>query len=249
MNRLEALCRPLIDLVCEYRCFSKAGAPVAAETMRSDIRRALDDIRGRCEGDPVLRREFTRIERPLVFFIDYTIKEGAFPFSREWRELARDYSELSGDEKFFDLLSENLDDPEAADSLAVFYLLMGLGFDGSCRGNAEYVERRMKLCAARFPKGFDAREDALFAGAGKDAVRRRGVRSRKPAVLLALAAVFAACAFCCNFYVFRKETAEYRAALASAVAAARPAYASSADDSAENAVPFDGDEPESRKNP
>ena len=54
------------------------GIPLTQE----NIRRALDDIRGRCEGDPVLRREFTRIERPLVFFIDYTIKEGAFPFSR-----------------------------------------------------------------------------------------------------------------------------------------------------------------------
>lgn len=228
MNRLELLCRPLIRLLCEYWCFAKAGAPVDAESFKRKIQICLSEIQTACENDPNLKREFSRIERPLIFFVDYTIKEGSFPFSREWREMARDYNELSGDEKFFDLLAENLDDPEASGRLLIFYLLMGLGFDGCYRGNADYVERRMKLCATRFPEGYDIAAEPLFVPAGHSGNSRSRKGGRPICYLLAAVSLFALASFAYNYYMFKKDTDSYRRALLEAVAKARPAYVKAA---------------------
>lgn len=223
MNRLEHTCRPLIRLLCEYWCFAKAGAPVKVESFKREIQICLSEIQTKCENDPSLKREFSRIERPLIFFIDYTIKEGVFPFSGEWREMARDYNELSGDEKFFDLLAENLDDPDASERLMIFYLLMGLGFDGCHRGNSDYVERRMKLCATRFPMGCDIGTEPLFVPV---APSRKGVQKAGRSVyyILAAAVLFMLGSFACNYYMFRKDTDSYREALLNAVDKARPVY-------------------------
>ena len=58
---------------------------------------------------------------------------------------------MAGDEKFFDLLEENLKDksPSANDRLAVFYTCLGLGFSGWYTGQPEYLRRKMKELAAR----------------------------------------------------------------------------------------------------
>lgn len=223
MNRLENLCRPLIRLLCEYWCFAKAGAPVNAESFRRKIQICLSEIQAKCENEPNLKREFSRIERPLIFFIDYTIKEGTFPFRREWREMARDYNELSGDEKFFDLLAENLDDPDASERLMIFYLLMGLGFDGCYHGNPDYVERRMKLCATRFSLGDDIGTGLLFipSASPETETRRKG---RSVYYILAAAVLFLLASFVCNYYMFKKDTASYRGALLNAADKAHPIY-------------------------
>ena len=173
MNRLEALCRPLIDLVCEYRCFSKAGAPVAAETMRSDIRRALDDIRGRCEGDPVLRREFTRIERPLVFFIDYTIKEGAFPrMARACARLQRAFRRR----EILRSAERKSRRPRSGGQLGRF-----LSADGARVRRQLPRKRRIRRAAHEalrraFPERFRRSRRCAFRGRGK----RRRPASRRP---------------------------------------------------------------------
>ena len=224
MNRLEPLCRPLLRLLCEYWCFAKAGAPVDAEVFKRKIRICFNEIQAECESDPNLKRDFARIERPLVFFVDYTIKEGSFPFSREWRELARDYNELSGDEKFFDLLAENLDDPDASERLMIFYLLMGLGFDGCYRGNADYIERRMKLCATRFPEGGNIGTESLFASAAFSPNEIRKKSGRFVYYIMAAALLFALASFIYNYYMFKQDTASYRSALLDAVDKARPVY-------------------------
>lgn len=113
------------------------------------------------------------MEPTIVFFIDYVIKEGNFPFSRSWEPMAHAYQELSGDEKFFDLLAEHLDDPNASDCLRVFYMLMGLGFDGCYKQDKEYVERRMKLCALRCDVGDQLTPEALCQKAKNRSSQKR----------------------------------------------------------------------------
>ena len=137
--------------------------------------------------------------------------------------MARDYNELSGDEKFFDLLAENLDDPDASERLMIFYLLMGLGFDGCHRGNSDYVEQRMKLCATRFPMGCDIGTEPLFVPV---APSRKGAQKAGRSVyyILAAAVLFMLGSFACNYYMFRKDTDSYREALLNAVDKARPVY-------------------------
>lgn len=226
MNKLEELCRPLIRLLCEYCCFVKAGARMDAETLNRKIRNCLDGIREQSETEPNLKRDFARIERPLVFFVDYTIKEGGFPFSREWRELARDYNELSGDEKFFDLLSETLDDPDASDRLMLFYFFMGLGFDGCYRNDPDFVERRMKVCATRFQSGFNLLKEPLADSGALRSVPRAGKRRSfcSAYAVLVLLILFALFSFLYNCYIFNLDTGAYKTALKEAVDKSRPAY-------------------------
>lgn len=231
MNRLETLCRPLIRLICQYWCYAKAGAIVDAEQFRRRIQNVFSNLRNQCEDDPLLKREFARIERPLLFFIDYTVKEGPFSFNRQWRELARDFNELSGDEKFFDLLTENLDDPEASERLLLFYLMMGLGFDGCYHGDGEYVERRMRLCATRFQAHPRLEDISLFSGQPGGAVPAHG--KKVLSTVLAFAAVFAVLAFIYNCYVFNRDSSGYYGALQQAVEKARPTNTRSSSSHAE----------------
>lgn len=222
-SKLEKLCRPVLELLCNYCSYAKSETPLNAETLKKKIHLCMNDIAVKCEEDPVLKREFSRIERPLVFFIDYTIKEGQFPFSNEWKELARNYNELSGDEKFFDVLTENLDDPEASDRLRFFYLLMGLGFDGAFANDKEYVERRMKLCATRFTMPEKLTAESLFAMPSVLPEKRSG-KSRLLVTAFIITLVFALGAFSCNFYKFRKASSHYKKAVDDAVQKATPAY-------------------------
>ena len=209
---LEGLCRPLVGHVLSRCLFARAGAAVAADSLKGEVRQMLEAIRAKCEDRPALRRDFERIERPLVFFIDYAIKEGGLPFSADWTELARDYNELSGDEKFFDLLTDALEDPEARDRLKVFYLLLGLGFDGCHRGDGEFLERRMRLCAARFAELRPLKAEELFESA--EATGFRVSRHRRVlAAALVASVVFAAVALAVNAVRFGSATADFRAAV------------------------------------
>lgn len=221
MSNLELLCRPLLKLLCEYCCYVKAGATVEPDALKWQIRLRFNEISSECENDAALRREFLKVEQALVFFIDYTIKEGDFPFRNEWKEMARDYNELSGDEKFFDQLSETLDDPDAAERLKIFYLLMGLGFDGVYINNKEYVERRMKLCATRFQMPEPVTADSLFIPA-KILPKKRSGKSRLLLVVIMLTVAFAIGAFAYNYHVFTQDSADYKAALEMAVDKAVP---------------------------
>lgn len=222
-SKLENLCRPVLELLCNYCCYAQTGTPLNADTLKWKIHLCMNDIAVKCEEDPALKREFSRVERSLIFFIDYTIKEGQFPFRNEWKELARNYNELSGDEKFFDMLAENLDDPEASDRLQLFYLLMGLGFDGAFSNDKEYVERRMRLCAIRFSMPESITPDNLFEMPAALPEKRSG-KSRTLAAAFIVTVIFALGAFAFNLYEFRKASANYKDAVHNAVQKASPAY-------------------------
>lgn len=222
-SKLENLCRPVLELLCNYCCYAQTGTPLNADTLKWKIHLCMNDIAVKCENDPTLKREFSRIERPLIFFIDFTVKEGRFPFSNEWKELARNYNELSGDEKFFDLLSENLDDPEASDRLYLFYLMMGLGFDGAFINDKEYVECRMRLCATRFAMPETVSANSLFEMSSCFPEKRSG-KSRVFAVIFTVTLIFVLAAFAYNFYEFRKASKDFKNEVNNAVKNASPTY-------------------------
>lgn len=212
MNRLEPLCRPLLKLICEYCCSAKSGAPVTADELQWQVHLCLNDIQTKCENDPSLKREFSRIERPLIFFIDYIIREGDFPFQNEWQEMARNYNELSGDEKFFDLLSETMEDPESSDRLKFFFLLMGLGFDGCHASQKNYVEHRMKLCATRFSFKNQLKDSDLHTKTSDF----RAVKTKKPKLLfcfMTVSILFTLFAFGYNLYRFTRISREFKTVL------------------------------------
>jgi type VI protein secretion system component VasF len=111
------------------------------------------------------------VELPLIFFVDFMVKQSAMASAGQWKDLAAERGETAGDEKFFDLLETTLHDksPEAVERLAVFYACMGLGFVGFYGGQTEFLRRKMKEMAARLQS---ASESAMGAGlAGGNAAR------------------------------------------------------------------------------
>lgn len=223
MNNLEKLCRPVLLRICEIRQFSRSGAEPDMERVRASILGELAAVREKCAENSADAKDFALIEKPLIFFIDYMIKESGLGFSRSWRELARDYGELSGDEKFFDMLAETLDDPGSKDRIEVFFLMMGLGFEGVFRKEPETLERKMKVCAARMDHMPDLNKEYITfmeppaAGAPpRKSFLKSGVFAAAVSALLALSA------FGFNYYVLYENTSSFRQAVEKAVLNASP---------------------------
>ena len=221
MSELERICRPLLMCVCNYWQYTRAGNTPDKEAFQRQISLLLSEAKDNASKSPALEREFARMERPLVFFVDYMVKEGGFPFAGQWREMARKYNELSGDEKFFDLLSDALDDPDASGSLEVFYTMIGLGFDGIYRDDPAYIERRMKVCASRFSQSkVDVSNEALTPINPEQrgiSVEKKTSFFKSVRFVMLLCAVFMVVTFSINLSAFLDATKDYRHALASAV--------------------------------
>lgn len=218
MSRLEDLCRPYLEYVTLQLEAARAGGPLEADRLRKGVLDRLDEMRSKSEEEPKLRRDFASMERPLVFFTDYMVKESGLPCAAAWRELAREYNELSGDEKFFDLMSEALEDPDAAERLRLFYLMLGLGFEGVYRGDGDFIEKRMKLCSARFEEVRPLEVKELYVEPS-DGSRVRSTRSALGWILCASIG-FALIALVFNFIRFAAETSDYRRELSACVRAA-----------------------------
>lgn len=160
-NRIEDLCRPVIEYICNLWILKSKGYELHEEDIVNEINIKLSKIKEKCSSDPLLNKEFLSIEKSLIFFIDYIIKEGNFSFSKSWKNLSKKYGELSGDDKFFDILNSILLDPTAEERIEVLYLLMGLGFDGSNKGNTANIENLMRTCASKMQSGINVNKDIL----------------------------------------------------------------------------------------
>ncbi len=214
MSRLEELCRPYLALVCSRGNYARSGVPVDPQALKNELHEVLNGIRTKCEEDSLLKREFERIEKPLAFFADYCLKESDTSLGHGWTDLGREYNELSGDEKFYDLLSSTMEDPEASERLRLFYLMLGLGFEGVHRGDEEFIQRRMRLCAARFLVAEDP--EAKLRPDVATAYPSLFRRPRALALCLVTALALAVGALAVNYYRFCSETNGYRAALQAA---------------------------------
>jgi type VI protein secretion system component VasF len=226
VSALEKICGPALSALCNYWQLVKSGHPLTRDEFRRDIENILDDAKAKAAASFELEREYARIERPLVFFIDYIVKEGTFPFKGEWRELARNYNELSGDEKFFDLLSEALDDGDSGSGnsscLVLYNMMLGLGFDGARR--SDYIEDCMERCAAKIENGgFNVRREPFVTQAvntGDNAAASSPYR--KPAVALAVSVVFALVALAVNVAAFVETSGRYRDTISATIKDAVP---------------------------
>jgi type VI protein secretion system component VasF len=147
MTPLE-LCEPLFTKVCLLNRLGRKGGGVASyDQLRLQIEGVFADIRKTADSDPVLRMHWGKLELPLIFFVDSMISESSLAVAAIWNKnrLAYEQKELAGDEKFFDLLDETLNDPsdEASLRLPIFYTCLGLGFMGWYAGQPEYLRGKM----------------------------------------------------------------------------------------------------------
>jgi type VI secretion system protein ImpK len=190
MTLLE-LTEPLFQYVCRLnrvarKTAASAGAPVSSgETsfmtkkspgaaphgvsldyavVRGEVKALLDDIQQKASGDFRLGSQAKKVELPLIFFVDSVIAESGLKFASQWNQnrLAYEKKELAGDDKFFDMLEQDLKDSsdEASERLAVYYICLGLGFCGSYFGQPELLRKQMFTIAPRIRRWLDPDETA-----------------------------------------------------------------------------------------
>jgi type VI secretion system protein ImpK len=147
MTPLE-LCEPIFTKVCVLnRLGRKQGDLLTYDHLRLEIEQLFTAVRNSAEADPVLKVQWQKLELPMIFFVDSMISESGLSLAATWNRnrLAYERKELAGDEKFFDLLDETLNDAsdEASQRLVIFYTCIGLGFTGWYAGQPEYLRGKM----------------------------------------------------------------------------------------------------------
>lgn len=215
---LAELCAPVFDTLCRLHRLARRGASLELTQVRQQIEKTFTHIHEQALGNQQLADQFSKVELPLMFFVDYLIKEGPFPFRDQWQELAYQKNELAGDEKFFDMLEETLADPSdaATERLKIYFTCMALGFNGCYASQPAQVERRVKVCALRI----GVSPDTAFSELLPDESRRnvdahcRFVRPTRGmgAVLVASVLILAAVVFV-NVRTYTAATAALKADL------------------------------------
>jgi type VI secretion system protein ImpK len=157
MTLLE-LCEPLFQFICRLSRSARKGVRPELSVVRSDIKTILADMKSKSASDRSLVTQYEKVDLPLVFFVDFMVKESAGTAARQWQDFGAERKELAGDERFFDLLDETLKEPgdAASERLAVFYVCMGLGFTGWYTGQPEFLRRKMLEISARIRPMMDA---------------------------------------------------------------------------------------------
>ena len=153
MTLLE-LCEPLFKKVCLLNRLGRKGASLSTtidpEKLRFEIKELFLDIEKRASAEAGLSAQWQKLELPMIFFVDSMIAECGLTFPPHGTDnrLAYERKELAGDEKFFDLLDETLNDPsdEATERLQIFlhlprtwiYRLVRRVSQNTCGENARY---------------------------------------------------------------------------------------------------------------
>ena len=163
MTLLE-LCEPLFQYVCSLSRTAKTSNTLDTYQVRGKIKRILDEMRTNSTSSHELAGQYEKVELTLIFFVDFMIKESKLNLTSEWVELASERNELAGDEKFFDLLDEELADPgeDAAERLVIYYTCLGLGFTGVYIGQPESIRKLMLRISGRISSMMDADEEAFI---------------------------------------------------------------------------------------
>jgi type IV/VI secretion system ImpK/VasF family protein len=192
---LASLCEPLFRKVCLLnRLARKGGSALSYDELRLEIEEIFKDTQKAAEADPRLRVQWQKLELPLIFFVDSMIAESNLAVAAKWNQnrLAYQRNELAGDEKFFDLLDETLNDPsdEATERLLIFYTCLGLGFTGWYTGQPEYLRGKMLDISHRIRAAIDSDKAAKLCPEAYQGVDTRDLVEAPASKLGGIAIVF-----------------------------------------------------------
>jgi type VI secretion system protein ImpK len=194
MTLLE-VCEPLFKKICLLNRLARSGGGSSDfPRLQLEIKELFAGMARTAEGDPLLRAQWPHIEWPLVFFTDSMISENGSQVSEAWNRtrIAYERKELAGDEKFFDLLDETLNDPspEATERLKVFYTCIGLGFSGWYAGQPEYLRGKMLDISQRIGPAMETNRTAKLCPEAYLGVDTRDLVQAPAAKLGGIALVF-----------------------------------------------------------
>ncbi|MBI2496710.1 MAG: DotU family type IV/VI secretion system protein [Opitutae bacterium] len=220
-------CEPLFQAVCRLNRIGRInrGSAIEYANARAEIEEHFDVLARTARGDLSLGEQYRKVELPLVFFVDSMISESALPFAQKWNNnrLAFGRNERSGDEKFFELLDETLQDKkEGADErLAIFYICIGLGFTGGSGGQVEFLRKKMQEIAPRVKAYVDADESAFITPASYQSTNLSNLPMPMAASLVPLLIVLAGLLLvvvAVNIYTFHSASAELNQSLDTIIA-------------------------------
>ncbi len=220
-------CDPLFQAVCRLNRIGRMnrGAAIEYTQTRTEIEEHLEVLARIARGDIALGEQYRKVELPLIFFVDSMIAESALPFAQKWNNnrLAFGRNERAGDEKFFQLLDETLQDtkPEADERLAIFYVCIGLGFTGGSGGSADFLKKKMQEIAPRVKAYVDADESAFITPASYQHTNLSNLPLPMAASLVPLLIVLAGLLLvvvAVNVYTFHSASAELNQSLDAIIA-------------------------------
>ncbi|HUS92326.1 MAG TPA: DotU family type IV/VI secretion system protein [Phycisphaerae bacterium] len=222
MTLLE-LCEPLFQYVCRLNRSGRKGGSFEPARVRAEIVGIMEEMRSKAAAAANLTSQYDKVEMPLIFFVDFMIKESALPFARQWEEMAFQYKELAGDEKFFDLLDETLADPSqaATERLSVFYICLGLGFSGWYTGQPEYLRKKMLETSARVRQMMDVDAETRICPEAYEHVDASDLVQPPGLKLLGIFVALIGMTlvvFVANFFVFRTTASDLQGALRKIIA-------------------------------
>ena len=159
-NSLVENCDPLFQYITRLNRLARKGGLVDAGQVRSEIRSLMAEAKLKCDSTPGLGEQFAKVRLPLIYFADFMVRDSALPFAGSWRSLAEEEKQLGGDQRFWELLDETLQDSseQATQRLAVFYNCIGLGFTGFLMGQPDALRRKMLEISGRIKPMMDADE-------------------------------------------------------------------------------------------
>jgi type IV/VI secretion system ImpK/VasF family protein len=215
MTLLE-LCEPLFKKVCLLNRLGREGGSVSAvvehEKLRLEIKQLFADIEKSASAESGLVAQWQKTELALIFFVDSMIAECGLIGSAQWHQdrLAYERKELAGDEKFFDLLDDTLNDPSevATERLEIFYTCLGLGFTGWYTGQPEYLRGKMLAISHRIQPAMDTDQRSRICPEAYAGVDTRDLIQRPGLSIGVIAVIFLG--LCLT--VFTVETYLFRAA-------------------------------------
>jgi len=220
MNLLE-IHEPVFQYVCKLNRMGKSATGISEATVRADVLGMLQEIQQKSGGDARFASQVKLLELPVVFFVDSMIAESELPFAASWNQhrLAYDrLNELTGDEKFFDLLEQTLQDPgpEASERLAVYYVCLGLGFTGVYFGQPEQLRRYAVQMLPRIKELVETDQTARICKDAYENVDSRDLTeppSRKMQWIAVLFVFFTLSALTTYYWMFRDASEDLRSSL------------------------------------
>ncbi len=221
MTLLE-LTEPLFQYVCMLNRIARnpGGEDLTMDALRPAIVAQFSQMKSEAEGDARLASQYKRMELPLTFFVDSILAESSLSMAPQWNKsrLAYERNELAGDEKFFDLLDETLNEKgsEADERLEVYYACLGLGFQGWYAGQPEFLRKKMLDISQRIRRVLDADQSARITPEAYEHTDTRNLVERAGVKIATIAILFAGLCFivlAVNFSLFKTASHELSSAL------------------------------------
>jgi type VI secretion system protein ImpK len=217
------LSEPLFQYICRFNRSARKGGHHDLAQVRAEVKATFAEMRTKANAQPGLAAQLEKVELPLIFFVDFMIKNSGLSSASEWQELAFERKELAGDEKFFDLLDETLADrgEQANERIAIFYTCMGLGFTGWYTGQREYLRKKMMECAGRIRGLIDTDQSARICPEAYENVDLSDLVEPPSASLVGIGIVLVGLAlvlFIANVYLYRVSSQQLNDALNAIIA-------------------------------